>query len=836
MVGLWLKSNETGEWNAIDINNDLVISLNKTFEEIEDFTAIKSDFSKTFTIPQTPRNNAFFKSSFMVNSSDFGQNVVVEAVVKYAGADIFTGQLRLNRIVYEPNNSSYEVFLTKSIPSLSITLQGQKLVDLDFSGLTHELNYDNIVSTWVYSGGSYNNYNGIAGKLLYPLTFAGYDTGVYYSRFDTSTSGFTFSGSPLATTQFPLWVNAKFLLDKSFDLAGFTYNSSFFDSEYFNGIFTLAKTNDVMGAQQVSGNSQNANLFLVQYKKVLNDDADGNFDNAFFKGFVFTDKLNDPLNIFSPSRNGSAAGRGHFFTPAVAGNYQFKFSFDAQTENSGGLPTYIDIAVKDVDDGTLYRVLRGFPIQHNQATQYRNIYFNATLPAGRRVALYYSRQSGGGNPTARIRFLFQEWELWNSPVISTSRNVLLQDNIPPQITCLDYFKGLVNHFNLVVIPNGENNFLIERWDDYFASGRTLDWSQKIDLNSTYSLEPTLELAQRYTLQFANSDDRFSVINKENNNQRFGTYRFVDNQAYHRGTTENESLFQPLPIATFDAITESNILVPHLYDWNMGASGDTAQFTPIGSDLRIGFYNGLLDCEITGATKTIYILSGITSIGHTTYPAISNFSSYEFSASTFSDLSFGNQYQFWQEQNNSYVGYTQNDVYNNFWNGRISALYEEDTKIITATFKLTPIDIENINYNDRVWFLNAYWRLYEMTDADITGESLVQCKFIKIPYQVEPTTLIPPTYTQTPFTPTPTPTGSTYTHSFYEDDDIQTLCAETAPLSVYYSNCSIISAGCSVYTDNTATTPVEEGTILKIGASPTIYQVGENGLLQNLTTC
>jgi hypothetical protein len=120
MVGLWLKSNETGEWNAIDINNDLVISLNKTFEEIEDFTAIKSDFSKTFTIPQTPRNNAFFKSSFMVNSSDFGQNVVVEAVVKYAGADIFTGQLRLNRIVYEPNNSSYEVFLTKSIPSLSI--------------------------------------------------------------------------------------------------------------------------------------------------------------------------------------------------------------------------------------------------------------------------------------------------------------------------------------------------------------------------------------------------------------------------------------------------------------------------------------------------------------------------------------------------------------------------------------------------------------------------------------------------------------------------------------------------------------------------------------------
>lgn len=835
MVELWLKSNITGEWNALDVNNDLAISITKSFEEIQDFTQIKSTYSKTFTIPQTARNNNFFRSCFMVNSSDFGSNVVVDGVVKYGGADVFTGQLRLNKIINEVNGGSYEVFMTETIPTIANILQNTKLVDLDFSGLTHELTYDNIVSTWSYSGGSYENYGGITGKLLYPLTNAGYDDTGYFATFDTSVSGFTYSGSPLNITQFPLWVSAKYLLDKSFDKAGFNYQSSFFDSEYFKGIFTLAKTNDIMGAQQVSGNSQNSNVFLVNYTKPLLDDADGNFYPNFYKGFVFTNKLNDPLNIFSPSRNGSAAGRGHFFTPAVNGIYQFKFSFSAQTDD-GYVPTYIDIAVKDVDDGTLYKVLRGFVIQPGTPTEYKDIYINATLPAGRRVALYYTRQNTGGNPAARIRFIRQQWELWNSPVISTSRNVLLQDNLPPEITCLDYFKSIVQHFNLVVLPTGENSFTIERWDDYFSSGRTIDWSMKLDLNSSYALEPTNDLAQEYILTWADSEDRYAMINKENRNQQFGTYRFVDNQLYHTGTIETTDIFQPLPIATFDGKTASNILVPHLYDWNMGATGYTAQYTPIGSDLRLGFYNGLLDCEITGTTTPIYILSGITPQSHITYPAISCFSSYEFSPSTFSDLNYGNQYQFWQEQNNSYVGYTGKDVYNDFWGGRISQLYEEDTKIVSATFKLTPTEINDIQFNDKVWFLNAYWRLYEMTDADITSESLVPCKFLKIPYDIQPSPLIAPTYEQAPYIPTPTPTGSTYTHSFYESDNIQTLCSETSGISVYYSNCSIISAGCSLYTDNTATTPVEEGTLLKIGGSPTIYQVGENGLLLNLTSC
>jgi hypothetical protein len=834
MVELWLKSNRTGVWESLDTGADVSIAITKSFEDIDDFQTKTSSYSKTFTIPQTAKNNKFFAAAYNVNSANFSEDIVIPAVVKYGGADVFNGSCRMNKIINSVRGGSYEIFLTENLPDLALTLQEIKLTDLDFSGLTHELTYDNIVSTWSYTGGSYTNYTGLTGSIVYPLGFYGYDDQLYYSRFDLSTSGLTFSGTPLSPTQFAPWVSAKYLIDSMFSRVDFTYDSEFFNSDYFAGIFCLAKTNQTQGGQVVSGATQNANIFNVNYTRVLLDDADGNFYPNFFKGFVFVNELNDPLNIFSPSRNGSAAGRGHFFTTAVAGIYKFKVSFDAQVDNTS-VGCVLDIAVKDVDSGTLYSQVRGIVILP-QGTEVNDMYVNATIPAGRRVALYYTRQNSGYNPTARIRFTYQAWELWSSPVLIADKEILLQDNLPDETTCLDFFKGIVDTFNLLVIPNGENSLLIERWDTYFNSGERLDWSQKLDISQDYTIEPTTSLTKEYILKYKDTTDRYSLINQQDRNQQFGTYRNISNLAYHSGTKIIESPFSPLPISTFDGKTESNILVPHLYTWNFGATGDTAQYTPLGSDIVLGFYNGLLTSSITGTTTPYYILSGLTGVAHTTYPAISHLSSYEFLQSTFSDLNFGNQYDYWQPMNDTYVGFTTNSVFANFWSSRVEQLYDSGVKIFNGTFKLTPTEINDLSFNDKVYFLNAWWRLLSMNDADITDISLVNCSFIKLPFDSVERPLIPPTYRQAPFTPQPTPSGSTYQYVMFSSNNINEMCAETSPQIVVNSNCSILSAGCSVFSDTAATIPITEGTFLKQVGLNTIYQVIEYGILTNFTTC
>lgn len=835
MVELWLQSNIDQVWYSLDTGGDLTISINKTFEDIEDFTTRISTYSKTFQVPFSQKNNQFFESVYNVNGSNFDESVVVNAVVKYAGADVFVGESRLTKVGIAFNGGFYELFLTQSLPDFANTIQDRKLTDLPFSALTHTLSYDNIVETWNYSGGSYANYTGITGTILYPLGFYGYDTSQYYSYFTGGTSGFTNSGNPLSVNQFAPWVNVKYLVDQIFDYAGFTYESSFFDSPYFEGIFALAKTQQTMGGFTSSAATENANIFSVRDNSTYIDFADGNYDTNYFKGFIFRQELNDPLNIFSPSI--SFQNRGHFFTTAVAGTYKFKLGFNISVRYSYLPATYLNIAIKDVDNGTIYNQIQGITIFNlSSPTIIGDVYINATIPAGRRVALYYSRQSGGGDPNAELYFNSAYWELWTSPIISTSQNLLLQNNLPTELTCLDFFKGLVSLFNLVVIPKGDKNLLIEKWDTYYSQGVERDWSLKLDLSQGYVLSPTNSLKKEYILTYEDSDDRYSVVNRQSRNQNFGTFRYISPTAYHSGQETITIPFAPLPIATYDGETESNILIPHIYTWNRGADTIEAQYEMLGSNIRLGFYNGLMDATITGSSVNIYILSGTTSVPHSMYPAISHLSAYEYSPSVFSDLNIGNQYDYWQASLDTYAGFTINDVYNDFWTSRIEPLYADDTKLFSGTFKLTPNEINDIQFNDRVYFQNAWWRLLNLNDADITNVNMVKCDFIKLPYTIAEESLIPPTYQQGVEPVIPSPSASTFSYTLLTSNDLLNLCSETAGSLFVYSNCGILSAGCNVYYDTSASNPVSEGILLKESGQPTIYQVAENGLLQNFTTC
>lgn len=846
-VELWLKDPVLQSYISVDLGDDTSISLNKSFEEISDFTTRSSSFTKTFTIPQSPTNDRLFKQAFLVNSSSFVDAVVVDAIVKYAGNDVFVGQARLSSIFNSTQGGTYEIFLTQSLPDFANTAQSIKLIDLDYKDINHTLSYDNIVSTWSFTGGSYTNYTGLTGSVVYPLAQYGYNDEKYYGLFLDSPSGFTNSNFPLSVFQFAPWVSAKYLVDKIFDRVGFTYQSEFLDSEYFNGLFCLAKTNEEdMGGRVSSGNTENANVFLATTNTGFQDNNAGNLGTAYTEYFLFDVEENDPINIFTPSVD--VNNREHYFTAIVGGIYRVKVDYNVFITNSS-FPLYLNIALKDLDTGQIYSQVQGILVRDENLAS-GTLYFVINLPTQARVGLFYSRNDGGGNPSATLGIFRTTMEILDSPSLGGTEELSFQDNLPGEITCLDFFRGIVSLFNLVVIPEGDRNFRIEKWDTYFSGGDVKDWSQKIDIGSGYSLQPTNELQKEYIISYKDSEDRFSFQNQQDRNQQFGTFRYISPIPFHQGIINVEIPFQPLPISTFDAQTDSNVLIPHLYRFpspqelqqlqNRELTGETISygeyFQPRGSDIRLGFYNGLLDFKITGSTKNWYILSGGTSVGHTTYPAISHLSSYEFSASTFSDLNIGNQYDYWQPYLNSYVGYTENDVWGDFWAPRVEPLYNPDVKILKGKFRLTPTEIQTLQFNDRVYFLEAYWRLLSMTDADITQTSLVDCEWIKLPYDQVETPLIPPTYRQADPSVVPTPSASTFSFLVYTGDDTFSICNETSLQILVYSNCSVLSPGCSVFSDTGASNPIDEGTLIKVVGGTTIYQVIEYGIITNFQNC
>jgi hypothetical protein len=57
-----------------------------------------------------------------------------------------------------------------------------------------------------------------------------------------------------------------------------------------------------------------------------------------------------------------------------------------------------------------------------------------------------------------------------------------------------------------------------------------------------------------------------------------------------------------------------------------------------------------------------------------------------------------------------INYTNNNLYNRYYKKFISEITDKDSKIITAEFKLTPLDISNLDFRKLYLIDNTYFRI------------------------------------------------------------------------------------------------------------------------------
>jgi len=78
----------------------------------------------------------------------------------------------------------------------------------------------------------------------------------------------------------------------------------------------------------------------------------------------------------------------------------------------------------------------------------------------------------------------------------------------PNMSCLDFLRGLQRTFNLVFVPDESRKlFTIEPASDYLQTGTMLDWSQKVDTSKDIVVKPTTDLQSRiYEFNHAEASD------------------------------------------------------------------------------------------------------------------------------------------------------------------------------------------------------------------------------------------------------------------------------------------------------------------------------------------
>jgi hypothetical protein len=144
----------------VDITSDIDAMMTYAIDDIKDFSARNTSFSKTIVIPGTANNNKIFGNVFDPNQSNYSDSNQpninynfdisrsASCILFQGNMQVFKGIIRILQIVIDKDNIQYECSLFGELGGLILALGTKKLEELDFSLYDINYNISNITNTW----------------------------------------------------------------------------------------------------------------------------------------------------------------------------------------------------------------------------------------------------------------------------------------------------------------------------------------------------------------------------------------------------------------------------------------------------------------------------------------------------------------------------------------------------------------------------------------------------------------------------------------------------------------------------------------------------------------
>ena len=234
------------EWEGqaiCDLYEDEEIPLTLSVDNFKNVAEKVQSYSKDFNLPATKRNNKLFGHIFEITRTigspyDFNPYSLSRAILKQDGVILFDGSLRLIDIQDREGEISYNVNLFAQTIALADILNSKTFDNIDLSELEHTYNIDVIESSWT---GALTLTNALATG-TYAGTVGASTTGVLRYPFINWTGNIFIGASNTPNLNvledaFRPCIQVKYLIDRIFSEAGYTYTSSIFSSADFAKLY-----------------------------------------------------------------------------------------------------------------------------------------------------------------------------------------------------------------------------------------------------------------------------------------------------------------------------------------------------------------------------------------------------------------------------------------------------------------------------------------------------------------------------------------------------------------------------------------------------------------------
>jgi len=759
MIQLAVQANngEPGARRYLDLYETQPIKLTLSIEDITttDTTAV---YSQTFRIPATGNNSQFFVTAFDINGFDFdiSQKQSAELIVD---GDIYqAGEIRLLKVFIDEQSNAvdYELLFLGTTRSFASSVGETNLCELDLSALSHTTTSANILTSWLaYPQGGLTD-GLLDGDVIYPLVNFGnsyddnFDPDQTLIRNGGSADNFTQNNTNgrLNVDRLRPCVRAKYIWDTIFANSGFTYESTFLDSNLFRHLY--------IGAW-----GDSAQVILNQFLTAGNDTNDGvnlSAETTIDLNIQQSEGYDLGNNWFEVNSTGL-----YDITARVPISSTFTDLGDPTPHNATyrlrikKLSGVITTTLASVDEFTEYTLGVGgsggtFIIMNEFVN-------NASLLAGDKVFLTLELISSNELGGASI-----EGQGLASPLISITQEA--SNNPGIALSCnylqIDFIKDIITKFRLVMAPdrNIPNKFIIEPWSEYIGSGDQLDWTDKMDLSKDIQVEPIL-YTQKEKIKFEDkqAEDFLSVLNENDFGEVYGTLNYDSQSPLLKDERKIKTKFEPLTSIQIDGANQNatnagdNFIIPLIHDHETeinSSNNAVILYLPCKPGTRLFWYDGLKETGTSLAKNiTWYLTDGTTNTAHSNFPMISQFSEWGDYTDTFQGLDTQTQDLNWQRENtfirfglaNPALG---NSVYDLYWSRYTNLLYDPYSRRITMYLKLDKFDLINFSFDDAIFLKNGWYYVEKINSVDLEADTSVKVELIRLrDFSVLPKSFIPP---------------------------------------------------------------------------------------------
>lgn len=662
------------ENNEVDVNQSFSTLITFAIDDIKDFGAKNTNFSKTIIVPGTKRNNVLFGNIFDINSandySPAGQNIGINfnaaqsasAIIFADNLQVFKGIFRILEIVIEDGFIEYECAVFGELGGFISALANNKLEDLDLGISDQTYNETTISSSWNTIAGSGVYYPlidyGQASTNKVDFDFKTFRPALYVKQYLTKileASGYTWDFPLLATALFDRLIipnNAQRLYTNNttaFVAAPTSYNYTSADNVKMTisqtGSFTANGTNDQF---TYGGAAINTNIVLYVAGQINSIDPVLN---------TFT------LNFIQNSTIISTASVNVTSTP-----YAFSLTLDVSNINIATSDVlYVD-AVGNIGD---YDVTGGL--------------FEIMLTTPAQVEVGYGD------------------------------TIVLNDTIPKGIFQKDFFSSICKMFNLYVFEdyNEQKKLKIVPFVDYYADAEAVDWSLKVDRSKPMKLKPMSELnARYYQFKYKSDNDYYGENYRKKFNDDYANYIYDSEFEFAKETNIVELIFAS---SVQYSKTGTDKYFPAIYK----LSNENTKEDKMDSVIRI-----LQAKKISSVTSWALKNGGTTLASYTAYGYCGHLNH---PTSPTSDINFGIPKELYYDAS----VYTSVNLFNTYWSSYLAEITDKDSRLLTCTMKLAYKDIYQLDFSKLIWIDGVLYRINKIVDYNATNEDTCIVELLKL---------------------------------------------------------------------------------------------------------